>query len=66
MPIYARACKIGKKLFLFCKKLQLSDLCHLNNKKTQPFSFLSEESIKYSPLRYLGAARRTTDEIGYD
>jgi hypothetical protein len=66
MPIYARACKIGKKLFLFCKKLQLSDLCRLNNKKAQPFLLLSEESIKYRPLRYLGAARRTTDDIGYD
>ena len=57
---------MGKKLFLFYKKLQLSDLCHLNNKKAQPFLILSEESITYSTLRYLGAARRTADEIGYD
>jgi hypothetical protein len=57
---------MGKKLFLLYKKLQLSDICRLNNKKAQPFLLLSEESIKYRPLRYLGAARRTADEIGYD
>jgi hypothetical protein len=57
---------MGEKLFLFYKKLQLSDLCHLNNKKAQPFLFLSEESIRYRPLRYLGAARRNADGIGYD